>query len=143
MTDADRLPKARRDAEARRRDTEAKSRAAAAEGERRESLRAINSLVPQVLQALAQRGYPDSKLVRIKTLFGSKERAGWPVGGISSWVRDGDVYSTCYLLSTEEFTVNGYFNSLHGSNPCRASETGVAPQEIEAGLRALLKQYSG
>lgn len=143
MTDADRLAKARREQESQRRLKQAADQAAIAEEERREALRAINTLVPQVLAALARLGYPDPELIRVKRIIGSTERAAWQVAGRQDWLRDGYVPAMCYLLSTGDFTARSYWTSSRGSTPCSASATGFEPQAIEAGLRALLQRHSG
>lgn len=141
MTDADRLYRARRDQAAQLAREQAATKAAAAENERNKALRAINELVPQVLAALAEKGYPGGRLIRVKKTFGSTERAAWQVASRQDWNRDGYVSATCYLLSTGDFADKNHWTPLSGSTPCRASEVNYEAQAIEAGLRALLEEY--
>jgi hypothetical protein len=94
-------------------------------------------LVPQVLAALAALGYPDAKLIKVKQMIGTKERAGWSVATREVGYYDSTTGVNCYLLSTGDFNYGG-----NGNPSQRAADiVQVPPQDIEAGLQRLLEKY--
>ena len=109
-----------------------------------DTLRRIDGLVPQVLDALAKKSYPDETLVSVKKLFGDTERAAWQVA-VKPYEHNGSTYAYhIYLLSNGEFVkMSGtYFGRSLTSYPPSHINLAMDLEEIEIGLKELFRKYT-